>query len=178
MASLTSINWNLTMSPSRHCCSLILLYTGVNNFFKEVAFYIYEAINTTTYLNSRFLNKFPPKIWILREIRSIELSGLRISRLHFPFFLHEKNWKTKTEWVLNLRAVLMWQKCTDMDFNIFTTIEIWKNLLQSSEISNLFSRNCGWFLRARAAFDSFWAYIDLKTLSIQNNLFALTHSWG
>ena len=33
-------------------------------------------------LNPRFLNKFPPKIWILREIRSIELTVLKKSRLY------------------------------------------------------------------------------------------------
>ena len=34
-------------------------------------------------LNPRFLNKtFPPKIWILREIRSIELMVLKKSRLY------------------------------------------------------------------------------------------------
>jgi hypothetical protein len=30
-------------------------------------------------LNPGFLNKFPPKIWILREIRSIELTVLKKS---------------------------------------------------------------------------------------------------
>jgi hypothetical protein len=33
-------------------------------------------------LNLGFLNKFPPKIWILREIRSIELTVLKKSRLY------------------------------------------------------------------------------------------------
>ena len=34
-------------------------------------------------LNPGFLNKtFPPKIWILREIRSIELTVLKKSRLY------------------------------------------------------------------------------------------------
>ena len=33
-------------------------------------------------LNPGFLNKFPPKIWILREIELIELVVLKISRLY------------------------------------------------------------------------------------------------
>ena len=38
-------------------------------------------------LNPGFLNKFPPKIWILREIRSIELAVLRISQLYLKLFI-------------------------------------------------------------------------------------------
>ena len=38
--------------------------------------------------NPRFLNKtFPPKIWILRKIRSIELTVLKKSRLYIVFTL-------------------------------------------------------------------------------------------
>ena len=33
-------------------------------------------------LNPKFLNKFLPKIWILREIRSIELMVLKKPRLY------------------------------------------------------------------------------------------------
>ena len=35
-------------------------------------------------LNPRILNKFLPKIWILMEIRSIELTVLKISRIYRP----------------------------------------------------------------------------------------------
>ena len=40
-------------------------------------------------LNPKFLNKFPPKIWILREIRSIELKVLKkILTLRKGLFVH------------------------------------------------------------------------------------------
>ena len=38
--------------------------------------------NRTSDLNLGFLNKFPPTTWILREIRSIELTVLKKSRLY------------------------------------------------------------------------------------------------
>ena len=42
-------------------------------------------------LNPRYLNKtFPPKIWILREIRSIELKVLKKSRLYNPVHISMK----------------------------------------------------------------------------------------
>jgi hypothetical protein len=37
-------------------------------------------------LNPRFLSKFSPTIWILREIRSIELTVLKKSRLYLSLF--------------------------------------------------------------------------------------------
>ena len=45
--------------------------------------------------NPRFLNKtFPPKIWILRDIRSIELMVLKKSQLYLTKNWHSNNYRT------------------------------------------------------------------------------------
>ena len=47
-------------------------------------------------LNPRFLNKFPPKIWIFREIRLIELGVLRTSGLYYVYLTFRPNVKILT----------------------------------------------------------------------------------
>ena len=52
-------------------------------FDKKVGKNNWTNSNSIRDLNPRFLNKtFPPKVWILREIRSIELTVLKKSRLY------------------------------------------------------------------------------------------------
>ena len=57
-------------------------------------------------LNPGFLNKFPPKIWILREIRFIEPGVLRTSGLYLTIFFRcprhsmiskTTSWKTRPQ---------------------------------------------------------------------------------
>ena len=80
-------------------------------------------------LNPGFLNKFPPTIWILREIRSIELTVLKKSRLYPQMFSTDLpnlpkslgyHWKkaslgVRSPWVGRFLWRFYWQISTNLD---------------------------------------------------------------
>ena len=106
--------------------------------------------------NPRFLNKtFPPKIWILREIRSIELTVLeKISTLHWkPLYV---NWRlyfwfkagpSEILWAFkNAKSNIWWKFQTSMSglvYNLpFLMMSLLKWYLRNSDLPKM-SKNLG-----------------------------------
>ena len=70
-------NWRKKIKKSISCVNIQFFMDNIKMKRKQ------DKKNLTFpngYLNPGFLNKFPPTIWILREIRSIELTVLKQSR--------------------------------------------------------------------------------------------------